>query len=78
VTAGGAAPPLRIVLAHARDDQQCPVELAEKLRERWGVRLVTFDTGGHGLGKDARCLEISELIRQIFLPSQARGVPPVK
>lgn len=64
-----AAPPARhLVLIHAEDDDQCPVEHARTLSDMWGIELVTFPDGGHQLIKRSYYQEISEIIHNLFLP----------
>jgi len=61
------SPAQRIVLIHATNDDQCPLEHAEKLSRIWGLDLVTFKKGGHGLGKEnALRKELAGVVQEIW------------
>jgi len=64
------SPAQRIVLIHATNDDQCPLEYAEKLSRIWGLDLVTFKKGGHGLGKEnALQKELAGVVQEIWHPA---------
>lgn len=63
-----AHPPAeKLALLHAVDDEQCPYSQAQRLCEYWSIELVTFDEGGHELGKGTRRQQVSEAVRRLWL-----------
>jgi len=60
------SPARRMALIHAADDNQWPIKYPRKLKDKWGVELITFEQGGHDIGKSMHQEAISEAIRKFW------------
>ena len=59
-------PARRITVIISEQDEQCPPEYARRLCALWGMELIVFEQGGHGLGKDTLQQEVSETIHTLW------------
>ncbi len=60
------SPASRLVLIHAVDDDQCPYKHAERLSKLWDIELVSFQSGGHGLGARTRRMQVTEAVERLW------------